>query len=336
MSMARPSYKIDAQHPGSDLAGEAAAALAAASIAFRATDPAYADLLVSHAKQLYSFADTYRGKYSDSITDAANYYASSSGYNDELVWGAVWLYKATGDGSYLAKAEAYYQQFGFAGRTGTWTQSWDDVSYGATVLLAQTTGKAQYKTDAERWLDYWSVGIKGGATRITYTPGGLAFLNGWGSLRYTAATAFLALIYSDTVNDYQGRYHDFAVQQINCILGNNPNHFSYEVGFGSNYPLNEHHRGASGVWDGNVANPGPQPAHPLRRPGRRAGVGVRHQLSGRAHRLRRQRGGARLQRRVYRRPGPALRRVRRPAVGQLPGAGNAGRRLLRAGRHQPE
>ena len=32
MTMARPAFKIDATHPGSDLAGETAAALAAASI----------------------------------------------------------------------------------------------------------------------------------------------------------------------------------------------------------------------------------------------------------------------------------------------------------------
>ena len=62
MGMARPSYRIDPQHPGSDVAAEAAASLAAASIVFRPTDSAYADLLLAHAKQLYAFADTYRGK----------------------------------------------------------------------------------------------------------------------------------------------------------------------------------------------------------------------------------------------------------------------------------
>jgi hypothetical protein len=59
--------------PGSDLAGETAAALAAASMAFRATDPTYANTLLSHARQLYSFADNFRGKYSDCITDAVRF-----------------------------------------------------------------------------------------------------------------------------------------------------------------------------------------------------------------------------------------------------------------------
>ena len=95
MTMGRPAYRLDALNPGSDAAGEAAAALAAASIVFRPTDAAYADLLLKHARELFTFADTYRGKYSTSIPDAAAYYNSFSGYNDELAWGATWLYKAT-------------------------------------------------------------------------------------------------------------------------------------------------------------------------------------------------------------------------------------------------
>lgn len=250
--MGRPAYGLDPTHPGSDAAGEAAAALAAASIVFRPTDPAYADQLLEHARQLYTFADTYRGKYSDSIPDAAAYYNSFSGYNDELAWGATWLFKATGDQAYLAKAESIYAA-SLAGQQLQWTQSWDDKTYGTAVLLAQATGKAAYKADAERWLDYWTVGNSSG--RVRYTAGGLAFLDTWGSLRYSANTSFLALVYSDTVGDKGGRYHDFAVRQINYMLGDNPQRRSYVVGFGSNPPVNPHHRGASGVYDGNVNAP---------------------------------------------------------------------------------
>ena len=53
--------------------------------------------LLTHARQLYTFADTFRGKYSDCITDAASFYQSWSGFNDELVWGAIWLYRATNE-----------------------------------------------------------------------------------------------------------------------------------------------------------------------------------------------------------------------------------------------
>ncbi len=238
MTMERPAFKIDRQNPGSDLAGETAAALAAASIIFRPTNSSYADKLLENAEQLYEFADTYRGKYSDSIPDAAQFYNSWSGYQDELAWGAAWLYKATGDQSYLNKAENYYQ--------GVWregTHSWDNKQHGTGILLAQETNKSQYRSDVERWLNYWSNDSGAG---ISYTNGGLAWSSQWGSLRYTANTAFLAGIYSDTVTDYQGRYSNFAHKQINYILGDNPRNFSYMVGFGNNYALRPHHRAAHG------------------------------------------------------------------------------------------
>jgi endoglucanase len=247
MTMERPAFKIDAQNPGSDLAAEAAAALASASLAFRSTDANYADRLLENAIQLYEFADTHRGKYSDSITDASSFYNSWSGYQDELVWGATWLYKATGDNSYLDKAESYYQ-----GVNRTWTQSWDDKAYGAAILLAQETGKARYRNDVEGWLDYWSDDSGAG---ITYTDGGLAWLDQWGALRYSANTAFLAGIYGDTVNDPNNRYSDFAEDQIDYILGENPNNRSYVVGFGENSPENPHHRGAHGSLTNNINDP---------------------------------------------------------------------------------
>ena len=56
----RKSYKIDASNPGTEVAAETAAALAAASIIFRDIDSKYADLCLVHAKQLFEFADRYR------------------------------------------------------------------------------------------------------------------------------------------------------------------------------------------------------------------------------------------------------------------------------------
>lgn len=52
MSTPRTAYKIDSSHPGSDLAGETAAALAAASLAFKPYDSTYSHLLLLHAKQV--------------------------------------------------------------------------------------------------------------------------------------------------------------------------------------------------------------------------------------------------------------------------------------------
>jgi endoglucanase len=267
MPMARPSYKIDATKPGSDLAAETAASMAAASIVFKTDDPSYSATLITHAKQLYTFADTYRGKYSSSITDAAGYYNSWSGYQDELVWGAIWLYMATNDAAYLTKAETEYDLLGKEGQSADraykWGIAWDDKSYGCYVLLAKLTGKAKYKTDAEHHLDYWTDGYNG--SRITYTPGGLAWLDQWGSLRYAANTSYLALVYSSVTTDAakKTKYTTFARSQIQYILGSNPQNRSFVCGYGRNPPVNPHHRTAHGAWANNLIGPPANSRHTL-------------------------------------------------------------------------
>ena len=74
MTVDRPAYKIDPSKPGSDCAGQTAASLASAAILFEDTDPSYSATLIQHAEELFNFADTYRGKYSDSIPDASKFY----------------------------------------------------------------------------------------------------------------------------------------------------------------------------------------------------------------------------------------------------------------------
>jgi len=267
MAMTRPAYKIDATHPGSDLAAETAAAMAAASMVFKTDDPAYSATLLTHAIQLYNFADTYRGVYSASITDAAGYYNSYSGYNDELVWGAIWLYRATGDAAWLTKAETYYANLSTESQTAIksykWGLAWDDKSTGCYALLAKLTGKSQYKEDIERHLDYWTDGYNG--SRINYTAGGLAFLDVWGALRYAINTGFLAAYYKDaaTTTVKGTKYYTFAQSQMNYALGSNPNNRSYVCGFGNNPPVKPHHRTAHGCWTNNLTGPPAESRHTL-------------------------------------------------------------------------
>jgi hypothetical protein len=243
MNMARPAFKIDPSHPGSDVAADTAAALASASMILRSTDAAYASTLLENAKELYEFADTYRGNYSDSVPAASPFYTSWSSYEDELVWGASWLYKATGDRSYLDKAENYYDSFGLG--PGDWTLAADDKSAGAAILLAQESDSPKYDTQVENWLNIWINGEFG----VKHTPGGLAWRHPWGSLALAGSTAFLAGVYNDTVRN-DNRYYNFVTQQINYILGDNPRNSSYLVGFGNNYPVRTHHRGSQdGSWN---------------------------------------------------------------------------------------
>tara|TARA_B100001059_G_scaffold173662_1_gene173873 strand:+ start:5965 stop:8757 length:2793 start_codon:yes stop_codon:yes gene_type:complete len=240
---------LSPEHPGSEPAAEAAAFLAAASMLF-SDEPAYAAELLQHARELYSFADTHRGNYTDSIPEVASFYNSWSGYHDELTWAAAWLHRATGEQDYLDRAEAHYDQ---AGPDQAWAQTWDGKINGAAVLLASLTGRQKYIDYVEGHLGYWMPG--GG---IAYTPGGLSWLDQWGSLRYAANTSFIAFAYAELVGDTpDGRYRSYGEQQINYILGDNPRNSSYVCGFGANPPLSPHHRGAHGSWNNDIGDSGP-------------------------------------------------------------------------------
>lgn len=254
-TLRRPAMAVTPQKPGSDVSASSAAALASASILFRSNgDAAYADVLLKNAKSLYSFADTYRGKYSDSITEARNYY-NSTGYYDELSFGAAWLSraeKAAGrDGNaYLQKAlDLYTSRIGGLGNG--WTYNWDDASYGAAVMLAKDTGNSRISSDVQNWLNSWVQGTNG----VKITEGGLRWISQWGSLRYAANTAFLAGVVADTITNPGGTYSQLATDTVDYIIGDNPRNFSYQVGTGNNYPIRVHSRAASGVdWNGFNAN----------------------------------------------------------------------------------
>ena len=255
----RESFKISGANGGSDLAGETAAALAAVSILLKDDDPAYSARLLQSAEELYDYADRVREAYSNSITDAAGFYRSFSNFEDEIVWGAAWLYRATNDNKYLVKAEAEYDNMQREGQSATAKYkeafSWDDKAYGAYVLLSILTGKDKYKQDAERNLDWWTgVGVNGDV--VPTTPGGLPHIRQWGTLRYANNEAFLALVYSDKVSTnsaQQTAYRNYAKFMADYTLGDNPINRSFMIGFGNNPANKPHHRGAHGGWTNNCS-----------------------------------------------------------------------------------
>ncbi len=234
----RNAFYIDADRPGSDVAASTAATLAFSSELFRGVDDQYADELLDNAKALYEFAEAHQGKYSDSVPQASPFYTSWSGYTDELAYGAAAIAKVTGEDSYLSKAEDYFKNG--QGGLGDWSWAADDSSYAAATILAQISDDSFYKDQTKSWLDNWVAG----EGEIDYTEGGFAHRADWGSIATTSATAFLAELYSDTVEFNQG-YSDFASNQVDYILGDNPSNFSYMIGFGDNYPQSPHHRGSN-------------------------------------------------------------------------------------------
>ncbi|HEX9058567.1 MAG TPA: glycoside hydrolase family 9 protein [Clostridia bacterium] len=239
----RPTYyAATPENPGSDVAGDAAAALALMYLNCKDRDPAYATKCLTYAKDLYNFGMTYRGN-----SKAQSYYLPRT-YLDELMWGSIWLYVATNDKTYMDNVDKLMVEKGITGGNSfndNWTQCWDYVLTGVFTKLATLSTNPLYKSIADDHMDYWQ-------SRLKSTPGGLKYLDSWGVCKYPAADSMVQLVYYK----YTGNKKclDFAKSQIDYILGNNPNHMSYEVGFGSNYPKFPHHRAASGRLEGPPAS----------------------------------------------------------------------------------
>ena len=247
-----PSYKIDAEKPGSEVAAETAATLAAASILFKEEDSVYSANLLKHAIEIYDFADTYRSDYTNNVPGVVSFYASFSGYQDELAWGALWLYRATNDEKYLTKfetiADAEYVPHDMKKYPGfTGPISWDDKRPGCYILSSIITKNENRLQAAYEYCDAIIAGSR--------TAGGLWYDSGlsvWGSNRYAANAASMVAIFANFLdkNDSKKKtYIEFVKSQIDYMLGDNPAGVNYVVGAEDNSPKAVHHRGASGVFD---------------------------------------------------------------------------------------
>ena len=246
-----PSFKIDAKNPGSEVAAESASFLAAASILFKDEDSSYSQTLAKHAVEIYDFADEYRGDYTKAVPGAAAYYQSYNGYMDELVFGAMWIYRLTGEEKYHEKfkviADAEYGEQDskkYPGSTGP--ISWDDKRPGAYILAAQVTKEENRMKEAYRYCD--------AIIKQPTTPGGLWYssLSEWASNRYAANAASMVAVFASILPEDDPKrkgYIDFVKSQIDYILGDNPAGVNYVVGAEDNSPKCVHHRGASGTFD---------------------------------------------------------------------------------------
>ncbi|KAJ4761809.1 Endoglucanase [Rhynchospora pubera] len=258
-----------------DLGAEVAAALAAASIVFR-DDPAYSKKLVRGASTAYKFArDTgHRQKYSKGNPYIEPFY-NSTGFWDEFMWSAAWMYYATGNNSLLQFAtdpRLPKNANAFMAIPDLSVFSWDNKLPGAELLLTRLRIMLNpgYPYE-ESLLGYYN------ATQLTmcmsvrkfntfnWTQGGLIQLNHGRPqpLQYAMNFAFLASLYADYLDavNVPGFYcgpnyfsasnlRSFAKSQVDYVLGNNPKQMSYIVGYGKKYPTHVHHRGASIPHDG--------------------------------------------------------------------------------------
>ncbi|KAJ4803775.1 Endoglucanase [Rhynchospora pubera] len=260
MDTPRNVYKITSQNPGSDVAAETAAALAAASLVFKRSDPAYSSKLLHAAMRVFDFANRYRGSYSDSLSSVVcPFYCSYSGYHDELLWGASWLHRASNNFTYMS----YIQSNGALLGAGDddYSFSWDDKRVGTKILLSKgflknkVQGLQLYKAHSDNYICSLIPGTN--SYQAQYTPGGLFYKESGSNLQYVTATSFLLLTYSKYLRSTgatvscgssvltPSQLISLAKKQVDYILGQNPAGMSYMVGFGSHYPLRVHHRGSS-------------------------------------------------------------------------------------------
>ncbi|KAJ8949207.1 hypothetical protein NQ318_021700 [Aromia moschata] len=243
MNMTRPAYKIDAEHPGSDLAGEASAMFSSASVVFKSVNETYSKELLRHAVELYEFAKNYRGLYQDVIPGAKQYYESSS-YGDELTWAALWLYRATDNPKYLDDAEKYYEEFKIS-EEGSNKFYYNEKVAGLQVqylqsyngsFLADSTGATEYFESAQKFCD-------NAVDKQLRTPKGLIYINKLGTLSHASNVAFLCLRVADLPRMDSKKYVHFAKEQIDYILGAKGR--SFVVGYGYNYPKRPYHSASS-------------------------------------------------------------------------------------------
>ena len=159
---------------GTDAAAGASAAFAACSnlYANRNLGPSfstpaslqnstYADILLTHAQDLYSFAVNASGgkqTYQTAVPQAGTAYSSSS-FGDELTTAALFLAWATNSSDYYSQAETYYAQYSLRGQNNVF--NWDSKTPGLAVLFAQLANSGAgyagnlsgWQAESERYFD---------------------------------------------------------------------------------------------------------------------------------------------------------------------------------------
>ncbi|KAJ0099802.1 hypothetical protein Patl1_19904 [Pistacia atlantica] len=226
MDTPRTPYAISKEFPGSEVAAEIAAALASSSIVFRHTNYSYSQDLIRRATRVFYFADKYRGFYNGTLYPwVCPFYCDFSGYQDELLWGAAWLYRATlipDYWNYVVK-NAYnlgnYNEFG-----------WDNKNAGINVLVTRlnTSNSGLFIGNANKFA--CSLLPESPTKAVDYSP----------EESNNRVVACGGGVMAD-----KNRFRQLAKGQVDYILGSNPLNLSYMVGYSGYFPQRIHHRGSN-------------------------------------------------------------------------------------------
>ncbi|CAH9097994.1 unnamed protein product [Cuscuta europaea] len=260
MTTDRTAYSVTTASPASEVPAEMAAALAASSLVFRKSDRDYPYQLLQRAILVFEFADKYRGsiKVCDAKDAMCPFYCSFNGYEDELLWGATWLFKATKNAYYWNYVNTNAKQIqGDVSEFG-----WDAKNVGINVLISNILLN-QGSHDSSPFIDDANTFVCGvlpqsPSKSVSFSQGGLLFKEDDVNMQHVTGISFLVLTYAKSL-DKSGKQIDcgsnsvvtsadlikFVKSQVDYILGSNPMKMSYMVGYGKKYPQYIHHRGSS-------------------------------------------------------------------------------------------
>ena len=228
----RHVYYTSAGNPATDEVSEAAAALAVQYINFKDTKAlGYAKKLFAYAKSFSNKSATKEGLY-DSST--GGYLYDSQSWGDDYALAAALLYKATGDSSYKNEFDKIKNSSEGGYNIWSWL-SWDNVS-----ALADYYGAGSTES------------LKNCANNMKASDSGYSCLLAWGSCRYNCNAQFLGLLYDKASGTSD--FKNWSTNQMNYILGNNPQNKCFVVGYSSNSAKYPHHRAASNSTDAGITS----------------------------------------------------------------------------------
>ncbi|GJZ61360.1 zinc finger, CCHC-type containing protein [Tanacetum coccineum] len=186
---------------------------------------------------------------------------------DEVLWAAAWIHRASGAPSYLNYLKNKGE--GDGSNSDDFSFSWDDKRAGTKVLISKLfltqknfTRNRDFESYKEHSDKYICSLIPGSSSEspAEFTAGGLLYKQDGSNLQYVTTSSFLLLtyamyLYQDNGPDVDVNCGDsvytsqdliaHAKKQVDYILGNNPMTMSYMVGFGEKYLTKIHHRGSS-------------------------------------------------------------------------------------------
>lgn len=252
----RPAWLATTTTPAADMTASAAAALTVESLLTQSSNPTYSAQCLKYAQALYTFSVANPG------TGFSGGFYNSSGYLDKEAWAAVWLYIATKNASYLNDIIATDSSGNYTGYIGnivknttntwqnTWVMNWD-TRWGGVFSLLDPLVQGNSSVPAvvqtlvhyvDKWqVQYWSHVPHDNTSDTNFiatTPAGFSYLTSWGAARYNTAAQLEALVYRKNFpSDAEStQFTDWAMGQMNYVMGDNPAKWSYIVGFGSNVP----------------------------------------------------------------------------------------------------